>query len=310
MFKKILHLLKAKSFSVMVIPSNTDRGIVHFRFALPLLLFVLCSFSFASVFMVFSTGRYIYTNYKTYRLQVKNAVSRKFIVNFEKDLHSYLVNYAPKELYVYNQQNHFPSKDKQAQAKQPFSGGVGGGYDLKWTDYKSEEREQFLENLRNQQMENLTNTSALIASLKKQFDIFSVSKNNVRQFSLELERQENLIAGLPLQWPVKNGLGEIIFDTQQEKVNISLLSGSTIVSTAKGVIKEVETLKNGPKRVVISHPLGIETVYTGVFNHADIQKGVRVEKGQSIGKSDQTISYQILINGYPVNTKKFVFIRY
>lgn len=308
MFRKILHLLTAKFFSVVIVPSNTDRSAVQLRFSLPLFLFALGLFVFGSVFMVFSTTKYIYTNYKTYRLQMKNAISKKFIANFEKDLNNYLVNYAPKELYVYNQQNHFPSKEKLPQ--QSFIGGVGGGYDLKWTDYKNEERELFLESLRNQQIEHLTNTSTLIATLKKKDDVFAISRNNVRQFSQELERQESLIAGLPLQWPVENGLGEIALDNQNEKVNISLLSGSTIVATAKGIIQEVETLKDGPKRIVISHPLGIETVFTGVFNHADIQKGVRVEKGQSIGKSDQNISYQIRINGYPVNTKKFTFIRY
>jgi murein DD-endopeptidase MepM/ murein hydrolase activator NlpD len=96
-------------------------------------------------------------------------------------------------------------------------------------------------------------------------------------------------------------------------IDVAALRGTAIVAPAPGVVKEVKNHVGYGKVVTIDHGHGVVTR----FAHCDeilVQRGQQVERNEEVARVGSTgivtsahLHYEILVNGLPVDPRKFIF---
>ena len=148
----------------------------------------------------------------------------------------------------------------------------------------------------------------MFKTLKDQKKFMAHIKSNLKKFSQNLIKKKNSNKRIPFQWPISNGLGEII-KNDKASLTISALAGSEIVATATGEIDKITVSNKGIKSIVIKHPLGLKTVYSSL--RTTLKKDDLVKKNQIIGiTNDHYFTYKIMINDKVINIDDFTFIKY
>ena len=136
-----------------------------------------------------------------------------------------------------------------------------------------------------------------------------------------LEDQRNLLACTPAIRPTDGwvtsrfGHRSSPFTDKREfhkGLDIATRKGTPIVATANGVVSYVGWKGQLGRVVIIDHGYGIVTRY-GHTKKALVKSGETVKRGQKIaivGSSGRTtgphVHYEVLLNGLPVNPKKYI----
>lgn len=96
-------------------------------------------------------------------------------------------------------------------------------------------------------------------------------------------------------------------------VDIASPFGSPVLATGDGVVTYAERAGGLGNKVVIDHGYGVSTVY-GHNSQLLVNAGDKIKRGQLIAKVGSTgrstgphLHYEILVDGVPVNPKKFIF---
>ncbi|MDR2402073.1 MAG: peptidoglycan DD-metalloendopeptidase family protein [Cytophagales bacterium] len=175
-------------------------------------------------------------------------------------------------------------------------------------------------------------------NLQSNNEIINEVKNSLEEFNYELVKQErifkdlqkmaiikkNVWASIPAILPVKNGRATSGFGSRMHPIyktirkhsglDISNKIGTPIIATGDGVVSKVDSDKKSGIYVRINHGFGFETVYAHL-NSTNIKRGMRVKRGQVIGRMGNTgistgshVHYEVKKNGKFVNPISYIAI--
>ncbi len=136
-----------------------------------------------------------------------------------------------------------------------------------------------------------------------------------------LKKQKSILAYTPSIWPVRGwvtsefGFRKSPFSGRREfhkGVDIATKLGKEIVAPADGIIASVEREHDMGNTVQIGHSNGVATAYGHLLKSA-VRKGQVVRRGDIIGyvgnsgrSTGSHIHYTVLLNGVPVNPRKYL----
>jgi murein DD-endopeptidase MepM/ murein hydrolase activator NlpD len=166
--------------------------------------------------------------------------------------------------------------------------------------------------------DNLASLQRQIDDLRREVDLRRVSQEEVQGF---LNDQRSLFSSRPTGWPVKGwvtsnfGVRRDPFDGQRrmhEGLDIAARTGTPVLATAAGIVREVGTEPGYGQLVVIDHGYGFVTAY-GHNSRILVKVGQRVKRGDMIATSGNTgrssgphVHYEVRLNGVPVNPHKYL----
>ena len=185
-----------------------------------------------------------------------------------------------------------------------------GGSDLTLTDLESsvENGDKKLARLMHQSLVDLDTEIA-------------VQKNEKAQLYEFLDERKSMFASTPSVWPIK-GLVTSEFSYRispftnlrefHEGLDISARTGTEIIAPADGVVSEIGKTYGFGNLLIVSHGYGLKTMY-GHLSNVLVKKGQSIKRGQKIalsGSSGRTtgphLHYEVLLNGVPVNPRKYI----
>ena len=167
-------------------------------------------------------------------------------------------------------------------------------------------------------VDNLTNLQRQIDDLRREVDLRRVSQEEIQGF---LNDQRSLLGSRPTGWPAKGwvtsdfGVRRDPFDGQRrmhEGLDIATRTGTPVVATAAGIVREVGAEPGYGKLVIIDHGYGFSTVY-GHNSRILVKVGQRIKRGDLIATAGNTgrssgphVHYEVRVNGVPVNPNKYL----
>jgi murein DD-endopeptidase MepM/ murein hydrolase activator NlpD len=167
-------------------------------------------------------------------------------------------------------------------------------------------------------LDNLASLQRQIDDLRREVDLSRVSQEEIQGF---LNDQRSLLGSRPAGWPAKGwvtsdfGVRRDPFDGQRrmhEGLDIATRTGTPVVATAAGIVREVGTEPGYGKLVVIDHGYGFSTAY-GHNSRLLVKVGQRIKRGDLIATAGNTgrssgphVHYEVRLNGVPVNPQKFL----
>ncbi|NJC87651.1 MAG: M23 family peptidase [Desulfuromonas sp.] len=166
--------------------------------------------------------------------------------------------------------------------------------------------------------DNLATLQQQIDDLRREVDLRRVSQEEVQGY---LNDQRSLLGSRPAGWPVRGwvtsdfGVRRDPFDGQRrmhEGLDIATRTGTPVMATAAGIVREVGTEPGYGKLVVIDHGYGFSTAY-GHNSRTMVRVGQRVKRGDLVAMAGNTgrssgphVHYEVRLNGAPVNPRKFL----
>jgi murein DD-endopeptidase MepM/ murein hydrolase activator NlpD len=157
-----------------------------------------------------------------------------------------------------------------------------------------------------------------IDSLHREVDLQRVSQEELQG---HLNDQRSVSGARPTGWPVKGwltsafGIRRDPFDGQRrmhEGVDIATRTGTPVLATAAGIVREVGTEPGYGKLVVIDHGYGYSTLYAH-NSRILVKVGQRVRRGDQVAAAGNTgrssgphVHYEVRLNGVPANPKKYL----
>jgi murein DD-endopeptidase MepM/ murein hydrolase activator NlpD len=157
-----------------------------------------------------------------------------------------------------------------------------------------------------------------IDDLRREVDLNRVSQEEIQGF---LNDQRSLLGARPTGWPAKGwvssdfGVRRDPFDGRRrmhEGLDISTRTGTPVLATAAGIVREAGSEPGYGKLVVIDHGYGFSTAY-GHNSRILVKVGQRVRRGDVIAAAGNTgrssgphVHYEVRLNGVPVNPKKYL----
>jgi murein DD-endopeptidase MepM/ murein hydrolase activator NlpD len=167
-------------------------------------------------------------------------------------------------------------------------------------------------------VDNLTSLQRQIDDLRREVDLRRVSQEEIQGF---LNDQRSLLGSRPAGWPARGwvtsdfGVRRDPFDGQRrmhEGLDIATRTGTPVVATAAGIVREVGAEPGYGKLVVIDHGYGFSTAY-GHNSRILVKVGQRVKRGDLIATAGNTgrstgphVHYEVRLNGMPVNPQKYL----
>lgn len=167
-------------------------------------------------------------------------------------------------------------------------------------------------------VDSLSTLQRQIDDLRREVDLRRVSQEELQGF---LNDQRSLLGARPSGWPVKGwvtstfGVRRDPFDGQRrmhEGLDIATRTGTPVVATAAGIVREVGSEPGYGKLVVIDHGYGFVTAY-GHNSRILVKVGQRVKRGDLISMAGNTgrssgphVHYEVRLNGVPVNPNKYL----
>ena len=167
-------------------------------------------------------------------------------------------------------------------------------------------------------LDNLASLQQQIDDLRREVDLRRVSQEEVQGY---LNDQRSLLGARPTGWPSKGWLTSTFgvrrdpFDGKRrmhEGVDIATRTGTPVLATAAGIVRQVGSQPGYGKLVVIDHGYGYSTAY-GHNSRILVKAGQRVKRGDLIAAAGSTgrstgphVHYEVRINGVPVNPKKYL----
>ncbi len=166
--------------------------------------------------------------------------------------------------------------------------------------------------------DSLAGLQTQIDKLRRDVDLHRVSQEELQGV---LNDQRSLTGARPSGWPVKGwvtstfGVRRDPFDGQRrmhEGLDIATRTGTPVMATAAGIVREVGTEPGYGKLVVVDHGYGFSTAY-GHNSRILVKVGQRVKRGDQLAAAGNTgrssgphVHYEIRLNGAPVNPKKYL----
>lgn len=166
--------------------------------------------------------------------------------------------------------------------------------------------------------DSLATLQRQIDDLRREVDLRRVSQEELQGF---LNDQRSLLGARPAGLPAKGwvtstfGVRRDPFDGQRrmhEGLDIAARTGTPVISTAAGIVREVGSEPGYGKFVVIDHGYGYSTIY-GHNSRILVSVGQRVKRGDVIASSGNTgrssgphVHYEVRLNGVPVNPQKYL----
>lgn len=136
-----------------------------------------------------------------------------------------------------------------------------------------------------------------------------------------LKERKSILAATPSLWPVAGwvtsefGKRSNPFGGEREfhkGLDIATRHGKTIQSPADGIVTEVAYQNDVGQMIQIDHGHGISTFY-GHLSKAIVRPGATVKKGDRIGyvgnsgrSTGSHLHYAVMLNGVPVNPRKYL----
>lgn len=167
-------------------------------------------------------------------------------------------------------------------------------------------------------LDGLASLQRQIDDLRREVDLRRVSQEEIQGF---LNDQRSLLGSRPTGWPIKGwvtsdfGVRRDPFDGQRrmhEGLDIAARTGTPVLATAAGIVREVGTEPGYGKLVVIDHGYGFSTAY-GHNSRLLVKVGQRVKRGDVIAAAGNTgrssgphVHYEVRVNGVPVNPRKYL----
>lgn len=166
---------------------------------------------------------------------------------------------------------------------------------------------------------NLQLLSQLVTMLNNEFDLRSTNYEELEEY---LEEQYVIFCHTPSIWPTPTERVTSFFGFRKspftgipsyhEGTDFSAMTGTKIFSTADGIVVHAGTRTGYGYLVTIDHGFGYMTRYAH-NSKLLVKVGDRVKKGDVISLSGSTgrsagphLHYEVLYNGTPVNSKKFL----
>jgi len=152
-------------------------------------------------------------------------------------------------------------------------------------------------------------------------------KDSLNELVSKMEGKRDRIERTPSIWPATHSSRRITsgFGTRRDPItkgfrhhdgtDISAVSGSPVVATARGRVVEADYHRFFGNLVKIDHGNGLESWYAHLRSFS-VSVGDRVERGQEIGAVGSTgratgahVHYEIHLNGRPVDSGKYLGAR-
>ena len=166
--------------------------------------------------------------------------------------------------------------------------------------------------------DSLASLQRQIDDLRREVDLRRVSQEEIQGY---LNDQRSLLGSRPTGWPARGwvtsdfGVRRAPFDGQRrmhEGLDIATRTGTPVMATAAGIVREVGTEPGYGKLVVIDHGYGFSTAY-GHNSRVMVKVGQRVKRGDLIATAGNTgrssgphVHYEVRVNGVPVNPNKYL----
>jgi murein DD-endopeptidase MepM/ murein hydrolase activator NlpD len=167
-------------------------------------------------------------------------------------------------------------------------------------------------------VDSLATLQRQIDSLRREVDLHRVSQEEIQGF---FNDQRSLSGARPTGWPVKGWLTSTFgvrrdpFDGQRrmhEGLDIATRTGTPVIATAAGIVREIGTEPGYGKLVVVDHGYGYATAY-GHNSRILVKVGQRVKRGDRLAAAGNTgrssgphVHYEVRLNGVPVNPQKYL----
>ena len=165
---------------------------------------------------------------------------------------------------------------------------------------------------------DLTDLQYQIDHLRAQIDLQRTSHEEIYGI---LNDQHSLIASTPTGLPTKGWMTSI-FGMRNDPftgmrkfhhgLDIAARTGTAVYATADGVVSRVENLPGYGKSMTIDHGYGYKTRFAHT-SRILVKVGDRVKRHQKVAEVGNTgrstgshLHYEILVDGIPVNPKKFL----
>ncbi len=168
------------------------------------------------------------------------------------------------------------------------------------------------------QVGSLASLQQQIDDLRREVDLRRVSQEEIQGF---LNDQRSMLGSKPTGWPVKGwvtsdfGVRRDPFDGQRrmhEGLDIATRTGTPVMATAAGIVREAGTDAGYGKAVVIDHGYGYSTLYAH-NSRILVKVGQRVKRGEMVATAGNTgrssgphVHYEVRLNGAPVNPSKYL----
>jgi murein DD-endopeptidase MepM/ murein hydrolase activator NlpD len=165
---------------------------------------------------------------------------------------------------------------------------------------------------------NLASLQRQIEDLRREIELRRVSQEEIQGFLNDLR---SLSGARPSGWPVKGlvtsgfGVRRDPFDGQRrmhEGLDIATRTGTPVMATAAGIVREVGVEPGYGMLVVIDHGYGLSTAY-GHNSRILVKVGQRVRRGDLIANAGNTgrssgphVHYEVRLNGAPVNPNRYL----
>jgi len=81
-------------------------------------------------------------------------------------------------------------------------------------------------------------------------------------------------------------------------VDLACEKGTSVMSSAEGVVSKIYSDELWGTTIEIEHPDGTTTIYSNLNTKVYVEKGQKVESGQSIGKVDNSAKVELLENSH------------
>jgi murein DD-endopeptidase MepM/ murein hydrolase activator NlpD len=166
--------------------------------------------------------------------------------------------------------------------------------------------------------DSLATLQRQIDSLRREVDLQRVSQEELQGF---LNDQRSLLGARPTGWPVKGwitssfGVRRDPFDGRRrmhEGLDIATRTGTPVLATAAGIVREVGSDPGYGKLVVVDHGYGYATLYAH-NSQIKAKVGQRVKRGDLVALAGNTgrssgphVHYEVRFNGVPVNPHKYL----
>ena len=166
--------------------------------------------------------------------------------------------------------------------------------------------------------DSLATLQRQIDDLRREVDLQRVSQEELQGF---LNDQRSLLGARPTGWPVKGwitssfGVRRDPFDGQRrmhEGLDIATRTGTPVLSTAAGIVREVGHDPGYGRLVVIDHGYGYSSLYAH-NSQIKVKVGQRVKRGEVVALAGNTgrssgphVHYEVRFNGVPVNPHKYL----
>ena len=170
-----------------------------------------------------------------------------------------------------------------------------------------------------------TDQKMVIAKIQQNIDQMTKDateqKNSFHELLKFLKEQKSIIAATPSIWPVQGWVtSEFGYRASplggakefHKGIDIAARVGLQIVAPADGMVTEIAYDRDVGHMIIIDHGHGVTTWYGHLLRSA-IRQGSMVKRGELIGYVGNTgrstgshLHYTVLLNGVPVNPRKYL----